>query len=227
MIENKKYNLDLIEGFPDLERVEINGLRHYNVNGVNYPSVTTVLSANEEKERVLTNWRNRVGQEEADRISRHASYQGTVVHTLVEDHIYGRKIPSIKAAPHHHAHAKRLKLVADKHIDNVRVIEGRFYSEEYRTAGTIDLVAEFDGKLSIIDWKTSRKKKKVSWVEDYFTQESAYAKMFTEHTDLEITQLVTIMSSDTGDIQVFIESPENWIREFAKIRLKFYELYRT
>lgn len=199
------------------------GLRHYRVGDALYPSVTSVLSADESKGEVLQRWRDRVGVKEADRVSYHAAYQGTVVHTLIENHLLGRP-NNIKVAPHQLAHARRLQNVADDHIDNIRMVEGRLYSDDLRVAGTVDLVAEFDGDLAIIDWKTSKTKKPYEWIHGYFIQESAYAKMVEELTDLKIKKLVTIITTDDGFTQVFIESPNKWIGEFKTLRKAFFEI---
>lgn len=219
------FTLNLVET-PDLERVDVNGFRHYRVGNELYPSVTSVLSADEGKEQGLQVWRDRVGPEEASRVSRHAAYQGGAAHTLVEDHILGHS-RTIKIAPHIRAHAKRLCVVADRYIDDIRIVEGRMSSDVLRVAGTADLIAHFDGVLSVIDWKTSRRKKKRDWITGYFIQESAYAQMFYELTGIRVHQLVTVVSTDCGNTQVFKVNTSRWLPEFVKLRKKFYESHKS
>lgn len=222
---DKLFNLELIE-CPPLERVEINGVRHY-VNGEKscYPSVTTVLSSDAHSKKKLSEWRERVGAEEAAKISRRAANRGTIVHQMIEDYVQGKL--SIKATesqyfmPIHIPMFEALKSVADESIDNIRMIEGQMMSHELRVAGTVDMVAEFDGVLSIIDWKTSNKKKKKEWIRNYFIQESAYAVMFEENVGEPIEQLVTVIATETGTPQVFIEKKSNWIDSFKVLREEY------
>ena len=110
------------------------------------------------------------------------------------------------------------KAQADEHIDNIRTIEGQMMSDYLRCAGTVDLIADYDGKISIIDWKTSSKPKKEEWVTGYFMQESAYAVMFEENTNIPVSQLVTIVACSTGEVQVFKTNRDKWIGEFIRYR---------
>jgi genome maintenance exonuclease 1 len=113
---------------------------------------------------------------------------------------------------------KMFKAQADEHIDNIRTIEGQMMSDYLRCAGTVDLIADYDGKISIIDWKTSSKPKKEEWVTGYFMQESAYAVMFEENTNIPVSQLVTIVACSTGEVQVFKTNRDKWIGEFIRYR---------
>lgn len=217
----KKFNLQLIEDLPKLKRVTVDGKRHYV--GVDeelvipYPSVTTVLSADKKQQRALHEWRKRVGTETANKISRQAAGRGTSVHQLIEDYIRGEESQG-KIMPHIKDMFMRLQMVADESIDNIRLIEGLLYSHHLRCAGTVDMIAEFDGKLSVIDWKTSKKRKTRSRIYNYFKQEAAYAVMFEEMTGLSVTQLVTVITTEEGESQVFIEHRDEWIGEFIKLR---------
>lgn len=114
---------------------------------------------------------------------------------------------------------KQLKTVADEYIDNIRSVEGQMMSDYLRVAGTVDLVAEFDGKLSIIDWKTSLRPKKKSYIDSYFMQEAAYAVMFEENTGIPVSRLVTIIANEAdGRPQVFVENRDTWIGKFVELR---------
>jgi ATP-dependent exoDNAse (exonuclease V) beta subunit len=101
------------------------------------------------------------------------------------------------------------------------VVEGRMMSDHLRAAGTVDCIAEFNGKLSVIDWKTSRRLKKREWVENYFMQAAAYAVMFEENTGIPIEQLVIAMACETGETQLFVEHRDDWIGEFLKLREEY------
>jgi len=215
----KKFNLDLIE-LPKIKRVTVNGKRHYvkeDGEAVPYPSVTTILSSCKKTKRALHEWRRRVGAETANKISQQATQRGTSVHTLIEDYIQGKESTGV-IMPNARDMFGRLRDVADEHIDNVRMIEGLMYSEYLRAAGTVDMVAEFDGKISVIDWKTSARRKTRSKIYNYFKQEAAYAVMFEEMTGIPVTQLVTIITTQEGESQVFIEHRDEWVGEFLKLR---------
>ena len=212
---------NIVELHP-LEQIEIDGVRHYTADGVGpYPSVTTVLSADKSKQAGIQKWRERVGEEEANKISFKATQRGTAVHYIMEDYILNQK-PKTKPMPIHIEMAQGLKAYADKYIDNVRMVEGQLWSEELRVAGTVDLIADFDGEVAVIDWKTSNYAKKKGYIESYFMQESAYAKMFEERTGIPVKKLVTMVAYPNGT-QMFVEKTEDWIGKFIEVR----EMYDT
>lgn len=218
-----KFNLDLITDIPKLKRVNLNGKRHYIIDGeehpVPFPSVTSVLGADKAKKKALHEWRRRVGEETANKVARQASGRGTAAHLLIEDYVQGKEIVSDN--PLHLDLFSRLRDVADAHINNVRMIEGQMYSKHLRAAGTVDMIAEFDGKLSVIDWKTAKKAKTRSRVESYFVQESAYAVMFEECTGIPVANLVTVITTEEGEVQVFQERRDDWIGRFLELREEY------
>jgi len=220
----KKYNLKLITDIPLLEQIDIGGKRHYtDSEGIiknPYPSVTTVLSADPSSKKGLDRWRKRVGEQEANRVSTQALSKGNDVHEMIECHILGEE--QKKMMPNVRALFAGLRDVADARIDNVRMVEGQMFSHHLQVAGTVDLVAEFDGRLSIIDWKTSSKEKPRKFINNYFKQESAYAVMFEERTGIPVDQLVTIIAHPEGT-QVFVEHRDNWIEGFMDLRKLYAE----
>lgn len=116
----------------------------------------------------------------------------------------------------------KLKKAADASIDNIKVVEGQMWSDYLRVAGTVDCIAEYNGRLAVIDWKTSAKEKKKEWVDNYFMQAAAYAVMFEEMTSTPIDTLVVIIAHDQSyDPQIFVEKRDEWIHEFIKYRDKF------
>jgi len=217
---SKKFNLDLVE-LPKIKRVTVDGKRHYvREDGdvyMPYPSVTTVISSCKKTQAGLNAWKRRVGKKQAQKISTQASTRGTSVHQLIEDYCQNKESEGT-VMPNAFDMFTRLRDAADEHIDNIRVIEGLMYSDHLRTAGTVDMVAEFDGKLSVIDWKTSARRKTRSKVYNYFKQEAAYAVMFEEMTGQPVTQLVTIITDQEGGSQIFVEHRDEWIGEFIALR---------
>jgi len=215
--------LNLVK-LPEVKRVTIDGKRYYQREGgvsVPYPSVTSVLSADRQKKKALMEWRKRIGEEEANRISTRASTRGTAAHLMIENYVQG--IPNKEQMPMHQAMFNQLKMVADKYVNNIRCIEGQLYSDYLRCAGTVDMIAEFDGRLSVIDWKTSTKRKTRSQIYNYFKQESAYAVMFEEITGINVPRLVTIVSTEDQEPQIFIERRDDWINSFIELRDIFEE----
>ena len=196
-------------GYEDLSAETTKSGRKYAApNGVSYPSVTTVLSILSEEG--IQKWRARVGEEEANRISYRASTRGTAVHEIIENYINNKEDYAEGFMPNILDNFKSVQKVLDERIGKVYAQEAALYSEHLGLAGRVDCVAEFDGKLSIIDFKTSKKLKKEEWITNYYVQESCYAIMWEERTGQPITQLVTIIAVDNEDPQVFIEHRDNW-----------------
>ena len=186
------------------------GRKYMTHEGVNLPSITTVLSILSRDS--IAKWRKRVGEEVANQISTRASGRGTRVHEIIEKYIDND--PNFKDGytPDIIQSFLAVQNILDDRIGNVYAQEAPLYSNHLGVAGRVDCVADFDGKRSIIDFKTSMKTKKLDWIKNYFMQESAYAIMWEERTGQPITQLVTIISVDNADPQVFVEHRDNWVR---------------
>lgn len=184
------------------------------------PSITTVLSIL--SRAGIAAWRKRVGDKEADRISHIASTRGSAVHQIVEDYIDNKEDFDAGYFPHILESFQQIKPIIDKRIGKVYAQEQPLYSNHLGVAGRVDCVAEFDGKLSIIDFKTSKKRKTRSNCYNYFMQESGYAIMWEERTNMPITQLVTIMSVDNDDPLVFVEQRDDWTEKLRET-IKQYE----
>lgn len=186
------------------------GRKYMTPEGVNLPSITTVLSILSRDS--IAKWRKRVGEEVANQISTRASGRGTRVHEIIEKYIDND--PNFKDGytPDIIQSFLAVQNILDDRIGDVYAQEAPLYSNHLGVAGRVDCVADFDGKRSIIDFKTSMKPKKLDWIKNYFMQESAYAIMWEERTGMPITQLVTIISVDNHEPQVFIEHRDNWVR---------------
>ena len=188
----------------ELERFMIEGVRHYREKGstIAYPSVTSVLSfINGPK---FADWRRRVGEEEANRVTKHATTRGTNLHTLFEHFLNNEDITGLKEweVPLVNLMFRAAKPHLAKHVDNIYQQETQMSSDRLCLAGTVDLICEWDGELAVVDFKTSAKKKPEAWLEGYFVQLSAYWAMFSEKTGVVPKKLVVFLVAENGDIQI-------------------------
>lgn len=210
-------------GYTDLVAVTTeNGRVYQTPSGKKYPSITTVLG--HFGKHKLMQWRKAVGEEEANRIGRHASSRGTALHTICERYIDNiEDIYGEKAMPHVKAMFESVKPTIDSRVGKVYVQEVPLYSDHLRLAGRVDLIAEFDGVLSIVDFKTSSRIKSASDIKDYFEQEAAYAIMFEERTNIPIVNLVTIMAVENEkEPLVFKEHRDNHAVDLVR-KIRLYE----
>ena len=203
--------------FPTLKRVDSpQGRVYQTITGLKYPSVTSVLSMMDKSS--LHEWRKRVGEEEANRVSARAARRGTAIHSLCEEYLYGKNPePSMFDAQTFNS----IKPHLDK-IDNIHALESKLYSDYLQVAGTVDCIAEFDGRLSVIDFKTSRRLKSREDIPGYFIQTAAYAVAFEERTGIPVSRLVIIMAVDDEQPLIFKEKRDDWIDQFIELR----EAYR-
>lgn len=202
---------------PQLDQLTTSVGRCYRTpQGNIYPSVTTVLGANDND--WLEEWKKNVGEEKANQISSRASRRGTRIHKLMEDHFTTGDVQC--ASIFDEVTYKSLLPVLAK-INNIIVQEGRLYSDFLRSAGTVDLVANYDGKISVVDWKTSRRPKYKSEISHYFMQSSAYAYMMWELFQIPIRQVVIVIAVDDDLPQVYVERVDNWLQEYRIVRNAF------
>lgn len=219
-IKLKKFNHIEIN-LPKLERETINGVRYYKIPGQNelrkFVSVTSVTSHyNKEK---FVSWRKKVGEEEANRITKASTNRGTAMHSLIENYLLNEPLPESTPLPKFLFDVAKSEL--DK-IDNIIAIESSLCSEYFKIAGTVDTIADYDGKLSVIDYKSSEKPKPKEWIQNYFVQAAAYAFMLKELTGKEVTQLVIIMACENGEVVTYIETDiEKYIRLLVQYVKKF------
>lgn len=201
-------------GYVDLvAKTTSSGRKYAAPNGIKYPSVTTVLGILSED--AIRKWRHRVGEEEANRVSHRASTRGTAVHAVLERYVDNEEDYFKDANLIVKSNFAEVKSILDERLTKVYAQEAALYSEHLGMAGRVDCVGVWDGKNSIIDYKTSAKPKKKSYCEGYFIQETAYAIMWEERTGMPITQLVTLIAGDQG-AQVFIEHRDNWSKKLLE-----------
>lgn len=213
-------NIDL--GYDDLDATTTESGRLYKTpNGKKYPSITTVLG-HFGKHKIME-WRKAVGEEEANRVSARAASRGTALHTLCERYIDNIDPFDAKTMPHVKAMFNSIKSIIDTRVGKVYLQEKPLYSDHLRIAGRVDLIAEFDGVLSIIDFKTSSRIKGAEDIKDYFEQESAYAIMFEERTKIPVVNLVTIMAVENEkEPIVFKEHRDNHASDLVR-KIRLYE----
>ena len=177
-----------------------NGLRLYEVgDGKWYPSVTTVTS-HRTKDKIMK-WRKRVGEAEANKISGRASSRGNKFHSMVECYLKNETVKFDDKNPLASFLFRTAKETLNN-IDNIHLLESPLFSDHLRVAGRVDCIAEYEGELAVIDFKTSTKPKKENWIENYFVQETAYAVMYYERCGVKVDSIVTIISTEEGSMQV-------------------------
>ena len=200
----------------ELTTQTVNFKRFYETpDGKLYPSITTVLSTRNKKG--LFEWRKRVGDEVANYVARTSAARGTAVHHMCEDYLnnFPTEWPD-KWSEHEKKFLpfclfKQLENKVLQKIDNIRSQECALFSNKYRVAGRVDCIAEYDGKLSIIDFKTSTKERNDEWNDNYYIQASAYAEMFEEQTGTPIEQIVILVVTEDGAVQEFVKEKYDYI----------------
>jgi CRISPR/Cas system-associated exonuclease Cas4 (RecB family) len=216
--------------FVPIERETIDGVRYYKVFGteelVRMPSITSVISwRNRDKFKA---WRKKVGDDVANNITRKATHRGTDAHTLIEEYLNNSDTFS-DVLPLSQFLFKQAKPTLDK-IDNILCQEKALYSTNLGIAGSVDCIAEYEGELAVIDFKTSAKPKPREWIEDYFVQCAAYACMLYEMKGIMVKKFVIIMTCEDGSVEVYEERDKRkyinllseYISEFVLAKLKEY-----
>jgi len=210
----------------ELEKKEQNGIRLYNLpSGDWVPSITSVTSFY--NRQIFAKWRERVGLEEANRITKRATARGTDFHQVCQDYLENKELNWDDYQPLTKFMFYHLKPELDK-INNIHAIERTLYSEYLGLAGRVDCIAEYEGELAVIDFKTSDKIKPEEWIENYFVQEMFYAAAYYELTEIPIKKLITLMVTPGGEVKVFdkrnkgdyIKLLVRYIKEFVSHNLR-------
>ena len=210
---------------PEVDPINKDGVRYYPIPGADkyYPSVTSITSFQNAK--FFQNWRAKVGEDEANRITARATQRGTTFHSITEDYIKGNL--NLDMYLENNPLPVRMFQTAKStlnRINNIHCLESFLYSHYLGLAGRVDCIAEFDGELAVIDFKTSTKEKKEDWIEHYFVQETAYAAMFLERSGIEVKKIVTLIATEEGSTQVFqkynlddyLQLLKSYIEEFVR-----------
>lgn len=218
----KGFEYEMLD-FAALQRIDGPTRLYETPEGKRYPSVTAVLGKMTDKS-ALDAWKKRVGDEEAARVSTRAATRGTNVHTMCENYVLGNEIDM--SMPHNMMMFNQIKKVLDEKVDMVRATECTLYSDHLKVAGTCDLIADYDGRLSIIDYKTSSKLKRKDWIEGYFLQASLYSYMLWEMTGILVKDIVIIIGVDDSlEAQVFVERPQRYLEKAADLVRSYHQMY--
>ena len=198
------------EKFIEMKRLYEDEVRYYKVDeetNLSYPSITSILSFNNRDK--FADWRQRVGNEEANRITKHSTDRGTKFHKVCEGYLQNGDYESLDEyqVPLVQLMFKAAKPHIDKRINNIHLQEAGMHSTKLCLAGTVDLIAEMDGELAVIAFKTAKEEKPIEWLEDYFVQLFAYWAMFTEHTQVLPRKLVVFLVGENGDVQIEVSKP--------------------
>ena len=214
---------------PKLERETIDGVRYYSVPDedelIKLVSITSITS--HFNREIFINWRKKVGDEKADKITKAATKRGTDMHTLTEHYLKNDDLPSAPPISEFLFNISKREL---RNINNIRALEGSLYSKYLGIAGTVDCIAEYNNELAIIDFKTSKKPKPREWVEHYFVQCMAYGCMLYEITGISVKKLVIIMACENGECvvyeeynkQKYIKLLNQYIKKFVRDKLRIY-----
>jgi genome maintenance exonuclease 1 len=212
---------------PNLERETIDGVRYYKVPNddelLKLVSITSVTS--HFNKEIFVKWRKKVGEEEAERITKAATSRGTDMHTLVENYLYNKNLPEVQPISDFLFKISKSEL---NKINNIHCLEGPLYSKQLGVAGTTDCIAEHDGELAVIDFKTSKKPKPREWITHYFVQAMFYGMAYYEMTGTPIKKLVIIMACENGecvlyeerDLKKYMKLVVEYIKKFVNDRLE-------
>ena len=203
----------------------VEGKRLYSTpDGNFYPSITTVIGNNAKKQAGLAKWRARVGKEKAAAISSRSAARGTTFHSITEDYLNKcLDIDQYKDTPLPVIMFEQTKKTLDR-ISNIYLQEAALYSDSLEVAGRVDCIGEFDGVLSIIDFKTSAEPKREFYLYDYFVQETAYACCLQELYGITVKQLVTIVACENGETQVVTKPPK---KEYLLKLIQYIDEYQN
>jgi len=201
---------------------KVNGFRFYEIDGKAYPSITTVLSIRSKEG--LQKWRDSIGEKVANWEMNRAARRGKATHTLVEQYIKN-ETPSIRdVLPL--GLFRLLKPYIDQ-IDNIHCLETIMYSKKLTIAGQVDCIAEYNGKLSVIDFKTANKERKEDWIENYFLQTTAYAIMYEEIFGKPIEQIVILLAAEDGTVQSYTRDKKEYQDKLGIAIQDFYKHYES
>ena len=207
--------------FTQSELIEKDDAHYYQTpSGVIYPSITTMLqkTQTQEKQQSLQNWKNQ--EIAADYITQQAASIGSETHKLIESYLNGEEILE-KFRLLSEAHFNNLLPFVDK-INDIHGIELRLYSDKMKLAGTSDCIANYDGKLSIIDYKTKRSNQREEWLTDHFIQATSYGIMFKELTGIKVEQIVILVSSEKNTRMEFLKNLDDYLELLEKRIEQFY-----
>ncbi len=212
-IQNKFIHLDNQIPEVTLKEVQKDGKRYYSTPEGEFPSVTTVVGF--EKQKFFSEWRQRNPEE-----SKRVTSRGTKFHSIIENYLNNESLDLDDTNSNLKALFLLLQPELDK-INNIVALETPLWSKILGLAGRTDCIAEYDGKLSIIDFKASTKEKRKQDIENYFTQATAYALMYQERTGIVIDNFAILIACEDGLRQVFQDKPIKYVKKLREAIVKY------
>ena len=207
------------EELPQIKQINVNGKRHYKTPSGNFISITTLLAS--ETPPGILEWREAVGDDVADYVMRKAGDRGTKVHDIIELYLSNKPLDDLSITYGILASGLfNLMIPALDRIDNIRVLEKGLYSDRLGVAGRTDCIAEFDGKLSTIDFKTTSKKRD-EINENYLIQATFYSLAWEEITGQKIDQIVIITGAEDGQMSIEISEPSKYVEKLERLVEKY------
>jgi len=210
--------------FPKLERIDGEPRLYVTPEGARLPSVTSVTGFTTKEG--IQQWRKKVGEAEANKISKKASSRGTSVHNLAEKYILNEASFDAafkKAMPDAVDLFHKIRRTLNKSVGSIHALETQIWSDYLKVAGTVDCIGMYEGELAVIDFKTASKPKEERWIEHYFMQTSAYACAWYELTKEPINKLVVIVANDVdSEAQIFEKTTYPYLTKFKAARESFY-----
>jgi genome maintenance exonuclease 1 len=216
LIPTKQFTHKPIEITGSLKEIYVDGKRLYETPEGVFPSVTTVTGF--KKQKFFAEWRAKNPEE-----SKRVTSRGTKFHSIIEQYLKNEEIDFDNLHSNHKALFSLLRPELDK-IDNIIALETPLWSKILGLAGRTDCIAEYDGKLSIIDFKASTKEKRASDIDNYFAQASAYALMFQERTGIIVDNYAILIACEDGLKQVFQGNPIKHVRQLKNLITEYKEL---
>jgi genome maintenance exonuclease 1 len=209
--------------WPKVKRKNINGVRHYiDENDNIYHSVTKVVNG----EKDFTDWYQKLadqykcsleaGEAIGNYVMINAGMYGTRLHKYCEEYLLQETIPEFKDIISK-AHFDNIKQRLMMYVDNIREIERKMFSKKMGLAGTADVIADWDGKLSVIDFKTTKRAKREEWIEGYFLQSTAYALMYEENTGTPINQIVIVFTGEDGTQDTYVKDKAQYVDRLYEV----------
>jgi len=203
----------------ELKTETVDGKRIYETpNGDKYISITSLLS--NLSKASIQKWRERVGEDAARKITTQASRRGTSVHNICESYIKNEYGHLDGKMPNEIDLFSSIQPLLNR-IDNIHVVEGSMWSDHLKLAGRTDLIGEFDNRLSVIDYKTSNKKKTWQMCHQYFMQGAFYAVAYEERTGIPVDTIVIIMAVENEQPLLFVEKRDDWIEPLKEVITKY------
>ena len=209
----KQFKHNINETTDSLTEIQKSGKRFYSTPDGEFPSVTTVVGYG--KQNFFAEWRRKNPEE-----SRRVLARGTKLHSLIESYLNNEILDFDNMLPNFKVLFNQIKPELDK-IQNIVAIETPLWSKTLGLAGRTDCIAEYDGKLSIIDFKASSKEKRKQDVESYFTQATAYALMFQERTGIIVENFAILISCEDGLTQVFQNKPIKYVKKLKNVIVSY------